>query len=119
MAPPYSRPPNPIFFASPAELRAWLEANHDQATELWVGCYKKATGQPSVTYPELVDEALCHGRIDGVRKSIDGDRWMIRLSPRHPHRRLRPRPPGPTTHPAGEEELGQNMAPSPSGRGLG
>jgi uncharacterized protein YdeI (YjbR/CyaY-like superfamily) len=67
-----------------ADLRAWLEANHDSAAELWVGIYKKATGRPSITWPELVDELLCFGWIDGLRKSIDEERWMIRVTPRRP-----------------------------------
>jgi uncharacterized protein YdeI (YjbR/CyaY-like superfamily) len=74
----------PIFFAGPAELRAWLEANYDREKELWVGAYKKAAGQPTVTYDQIVEEALCFGWIDGVRKSVDQDRWKIRLSPRKP-----------------------------------
>jgi uncharacterized protein YdeI (YjbR/CyaY-like superfamily) len=76
--------PSPIFFSSPAELRAWLEANHESAGELWVGCYRKRTGIPSVTWPELVDEALCVGWIDGIRKTVDDQRWTIRLTPRRP-----------------------------------
>ena len=63
-------------------MRAWLEANHDQVDELWVGYYKKATGLPSVTWPESVDEALCFGWIDGIRKSIDDKSYRIRFTPR-------------------------------------
>jgi uncharacterized protein YdeI (YjbR/CyaY-like superfamily) len=74
----------PIFFAGPAELRAWLEANYDREKELWVGACKKAAGQPTVTYDQIVEEALCFGWIDGVRKTVDQDRWKIRLSPRKP-----------------------------------
>lgn len=73
-----------VYFATPEELRAWLEANHAKATELWVGFYKKDTGRPSITWPESVDEALCFGWIDGVRKRIDAERYMIRFSPRKP-----------------------------------
>jgi uncharacterized protein YdeI (YjbR/CyaY-like superfamily) len=72
----------PIFFPTPADLRAWLAANHDKAQELWVGYYKTKTGRPSVTWPGSVDQALCFGWIDGVRKSIDGDSYMIRFTPR-------------------------------------
>jgi hypothetical protein len=54
-----------IFFSSPAEFRAWLEEHHGTASELWVGYYKKATGKPTMTWPEAVDEALCFGWIDG------------------------------------------------------
>ena len=74
--------PDPTFFETSADLRAWLEANHDSADELWVGFHRKATGQPSITWPELVDELLCFGWIDGLRKSIDEQRWMIRVTPR-------------------------------------
>jgi uncharacterized protein YdeI (YjbR/CyaY-like superfamily) len=76
--------PAPGFFATPADFRKWLERNHATATELWVGYYKKATGRPSLTWPESVDEALCFGWIDGIRKSIDGEAYMIRFTPRRP-----------------------------------
>jgi uncharacterized protein YdeI (YjbR/CyaY-like superfamily) len=74
----------PIFFESPAELRAWLEQNHGTETELLVGAYRKATGKPSVTWPQIVDEALCFGWIDGIRRGIDDESWSIRLTPRKP-----------------------------------
>ena len=67
-------PPDPIFFETPAELRDWFDANHETATELWLGSYKKATGKPSVTWSEAVDEALCVGWIDSVRYSLDAER---------------------------------------------
>ena len=51
----------PIFFSSPAEFRAWLEEHHAQASELWVGFYKKGSGRASITWPEAVDQALCYG----------------------------------------------------------
>ncbi len=70
------------FFKSPVELRKWLDANHAGAAELWVGYYKKDSGRPSVTWPESVDEALCFGWIDGVRKSVDEISYTIRFSPR-------------------------------------
>ena len=70
------------FFATPGEFRAWLEANHATATELWAGFYKKATGKPSATWSELVDQALCFGWIDGVRMSIDQERYTNRFTPR-------------------------------------
>jgi hypothetical protein len=72
----------PTFFATPAGFRAWLENYHDQSQELWVGYYKKATGKPSITWPESVDEALCFGWIDGLRKRIDEESYMIRFTPR-------------------------------------
>jgi uncharacterized protein YdeI (YjbR/CyaY-like superfamily) len=75
---------DPIFFESPAELRAWLEQNHDKETELLVGAYRKATGKPTVTWPQIVDEALCFGWIDGIRRGIDDESWSIRLTPRKP-----------------------------------
>jgi uncharacterized protein YdeI (YjbR/CyaY-like superfamily) len=74
--------PEPTFFASAAELRAWLEANHDRADELWVGLYKKASGRPSVTWPEVVEETLCFGWIDGIRKGHGPDSYMNRITPR-------------------------------------
>jgi uncharacterized protein YdeI (YjbR/CyaY-like superfamily) len=73
---------NPIFFANPAEFRRWLTRHHAQETELWVGFHKKASGQPSMTWPESVDEALCFGWIDGIRKSVDAERYVIRFTPR-------------------------------------
>jgi uncharacterized protein YdeI (YjbR/CyaY-like superfamily) len=72
----------PTYFATPAHLREWLEGNHATARELWVGYFKKSSGKPSVTWPESVDEALCVGWIDGIRKSVDEERYMIRFTPR-------------------------------------
>lgn len=74
----------PTFFASALKLRAWLEKNHDKKQELWVGFHKKHSGKPSISWPEPVDEAVCFGWIDGVRKSIDGASYMIRFTPRTP-----------------------------------
>ena len=73
----------PIFFSSQEEFRAWLEANHDRASELLVGYYKKGTGRPSMTWEESVDQALCFGWIDGVRRRIDDDSYSIRFTPRN------------------------------------
>jgi uncharacterized protein YdeI (YjbR/CyaY-like superfamily) len=70
------------YFASAADLRAWLAEHHGSAVELWVGFYKKGTGRASVTYAECVDEMLCFGWIDGVRKSVDGERYTVRCTPR-------------------------------------
>ena len=70
------------FFADQSRFRKWLQANHDKTDELWVGYYKKATGKPSITWPESVDEALCFGWIDGLRKSIDEEAYRIRFTPR-------------------------------------
>jgi len=74
----------PRFFPTPATFRAWLRLHHADANELWVGYYKKASGKPSITWPESVDEALCFGWIDGIRKSIDDLRYTIRFTPRKP-----------------------------------
>jgi uncharacterized protein YdeI (YjbR/CyaY-like superfamily) len=70
------------FFATAEKWRQWLEKNHERATELWVGMHKKASGTPSITWPEAVDEALCFGWIDGIRKSIDETRYKNRFTPR-------------------------------------
>jgi uncharacterized protein YdeI (YjbR/CyaY-like superfamily) len=75
----------PAFFPSPAAFRAWLEAHHDSARELLVGFYKKGSGKPSITWPESVDEALCFGWIDGIRRSIDETSYTIRFTPRRRH----------------------------------
>lgn len=72
----------PKFFASPEEWRAWLEKYHDSERELWVGFHKKHTARPSITWPQSVDEALCFGWIDGLRRSIDSDSYQIRFTPR-------------------------------------
>ena len=72
----------PKFFRAPPNFRKWLEKNHATATELWVGYYKKDSGRPSITWAESVDEALCFGWIDGVRRRIDEIRYQIRFSPR-------------------------------------
>ena len=74
----------PQFFASPKEFRRWLAKHHRDSSELWVGFQKKATGRPSITWPESVDEALCVGWIDGLRKRIDAHSYMIRFTPRRP-----------------------------------
>lgn len=71
-----------IFFETPAELRAWLEKHHATASELWVGYYKKASGKRSLTWSEVVDEALCFGWIDGKTQRIDERRYRQRLTPR-------------------------------------
>src|SRR5271169_4062700 len=70
------------FFATPAAFMAWLEENHERASELLVGFYKKASLKPSITWTEAVDQALCFGWIDGVRKRLDDVSYTIRFSPR-------------------------------------
>jgi uncharacterized protein YdeI (YjbR/CyaY-like superfamily) len=72
----------PIFFETPAEFRAWLEEHHTDETELFVGFHKKGTGRPSLTWPESVDQALCFGWIDGVRRSLGDHSYTIRFTPR-------------------------------------
>jgi uncharacterized protein YdeI (YjbR/CyaY-like superfamily) len=70
------------YFRSPAELRKWFRANHSTATELWVGFYRKNSGKPSVTWAQAVDEALCVGWIDGIRKRVDDESYTNRFTPR-------------------------------------
>ncbi len=74
----------PRFFANAAAFRAWFEANASTATELLVGYHKVGTGRPSMTWSESVDEALCFGWIDGVRRRIDDHAYSIRFTPRKP-----------------------------------
>jgi uncharacterized protein YdeI (YjbR/CyaY-like superfamily) len=72
----------PKYFKTPAAFREWLEANHTKHTELLVGFRKRDSGKPSITWPESVDQALCFGWIDGVRRSIDTENYCIRFTPR-------------------------------------
>jgi len=74
----------PTFFATAAELREWLERNHATESELLVGFYRRGSGKPSITWPELVDEELCFGWIDGIRKGIDAVSYSNRITPRKP-----------------------------------
>lgn len=74
----------PTFFPAPADFRAWLQEHHATTDHLWVGYYKLATKKPSVTWEDTVDEALCFGWIDGVRKSRDAESYVIRFTPRKP-----------------------------------
>jgi len=71
-----------IFFKNPQQFREWLESNHLTVRDQWVGFYKKHTKLASITWPESVDQALCFGWIDGLRKSIDHQSYMIRFTPR-------------------------------------
>ena len=75
---------HPLYFATPATFRAWLEKNHQTKSEQWIGFYRKASGRPSITWAEAVDEALCFGWIDGLRKTIDASSYKIRFTPRRP-----------------------------------
>ena len=72
----------PIFFSTQTQFREWLENNHNKETELFVGYYKIKSGYPSMTWSQSVDQALCFGWIDGVRKSIDEHSYQIRFTPR-------------------------------------
>jgi len=72
----------PEYFTTPREFRKWLATNHQDVQELWVGFYKKTSGKRSITWPESIDEALCFGWIDGVRKTIDETSYAIRFSQR-------------------------------------
>jgi uncharacterized protein YdeI (YjbR/CyaY-like superfamily) len=72
----------PTFFATPAEFRRWLTRHARSAAELWVGFHKKGSGRPSITWPESVDEALCFGWIDGIRKTVDEHSYTNRFTPR-------------------------------------
>lgn len=74
--------PLPRFFAKPAQWRAWLAKHHAKESFLWVGYWRVSTGKPSLTWPQSVDEALCYGWIDGVRRGLDSERYMIRFTPR-------------------------------------
>jgi uncharacterized protein YdeI (YjbR/CyaY-like superfamily) len=74
----------PTYFATAAEFRDWLKEHHDTADELWMGVYKKGSGIPSITWSEAVDEALCYGWVDSIRKGIDQKRYMNRFTPRKP-----------------------------------
>jgi uncharacterized protein YdeI (YjbR/CyaY-like superfamily) len=76
---------SPKFFASQNDFRKWLEKNHATETEILVGFHKVGTGKPSMTWSESVDQALCFGWIDGVRKRIDQEAYTIRFTPRRPN----------------------------------
>lgn len=76
------KPENVVFFETPGQLRAWFEANHETAAELWLGYHRKRTGRPSVTWQEVVDQELCFGWIDSVRYSLGEDRSAQRITPR-------------------------------------
>lgn len=74
----------PTFFSSPEKFRTWLEQNHDRESELLLGFHKKSSGKKSITYPEALDEALCFGWIDGVRRNLNETSYTIRFTPRKP-----------------------------------
>ena len=76
-----ARDMKPRFFRSPAEFRHWLQTNGATAHERLVGFHKKGSGKPSITWPESVDQALCFGWIDGIRRSLDDTSYTIRFTP--------------------------------------
>lgn len=73
-----------VFFPTQKDMRKWFEKNHKKEKELLVGFYKVSTGKPTITWSQSVDEALCFGWIDGVRRSVDEERYCIRFTPRNP-----------------------------------
>jgi uncharacterized protein YdeI (YjbR/CyaY-like superfamily) len=79
---PRANAPAPRFFASQTDFRAWLERHHASASELWVGFHKKGSGRGGIGYKEALDEALCFGWIDGLKKRVDATSYMHRFSPR-------------------------------------
>jgi uncharacterized protein YdeI (YjbR/CyaY-like superfamily) len=82
-----TKPTTEVDPRSRKEWRAWLEQNHERESETWLILFKRHTGVSSLTYNDAIEEALCFGWIDGVRKSVDGSRYMHRLSPRKPDSR--------------------------------
>ena len=72
----------PLFFSSQHLFRKWLQRNHTKSIELWVGFYSVKSGRSSITYKQALDEALCFGWIDGIRKNVDGESYTIRFTPR-------------------------------------
>jgi uncharacterized protein YdeI (YjbR/CyaY-like superfamily) len=79
-----STPPKVKFFKSSSQFRTWLERNHGNAPELWLGFYKRSSGKGGITYREALDQALCFGWIDGIRKSLDDVSYAQRFTPRQP-----------------------------------
>jgi len=73
---------NPVYFQDQDEFRKWLEKNHNKESEIIAGYYKVGTGKPSMTWSQSVDQAICFGWIDGIRRSIDKERYCIRFTPR-------------------------------------
>jgi uncharacterized protein YdeI (YjbR/CyaY-like superfamily) len=82
VAPTPKKSDPPVFFPTPEKFRQWLTKNHGRSDELWVGYYRKDSGRPSITWPESVDEALCFGWIDGIRKKVDHQSYKVRFTPR-------------------------------------
>lgn len=79
------KPIRPRFYAKDRDVwRRWLEQNHAGASEVWLVFYKKHTGKPCPSYNEAIEEALCFGWIDGIKRRIDGERYAFRFTPRNP-----------------------------------
>jgi uncharacterized protein YdeI (YjbR/CyaY-like superfamily) len=74
---------NVVFFKTAAGFRRWLELYYNTEKEIWVGYYKTSTQKDSITWPQSVDEAICFGWIDGIRKSVDAESYCIRFTPRN------------------------------------
>lgn len=74
----------PKFFKTPDHLRTWFQSEHAESKEIWIGFYKKDSGKQSVTYAEALDQALCFGWIDGIRKKVDDISYTNRFTPRRP-----------------------------------
>ena len=75
----------PTYFKNSKEFRSWLNKNGEKEKFLWVGYYRKSTQIPSIDWPESVDQALCFGWIDGIRKTVDEKSYKIRFTPRNPN----------------------------------
>ncbi|MFL9845735.1 YdeI/OmpD-associated family protein [Flavobacterium rhizosphaerae] len=75
----------PQFFETPADFRKWLQQHYTDKQEVMVGFYKKSLGKSSITWPESVEQALCFGWIDGVRRSYNNEAYTIRFTPRKPN----------------------------------
>jgi len=73
-----------VFFPTQKDMRKWFERNHKKEKELFAGYYKVSSGKPSITWSQSVDEALCFGWIDGIRRSVDEESYCIRFTPRKP-----------------------------------
>jgi len=71
-------------FRTPASFRAWLHKHHSTSDELLLRCYKVHARDRGVTYAQALDEALCYGWIDGVRRGVDADTFSVRFTPRKP-----------------------------------
>ena len=69
-------------FPGAAEFREWLERNHAKVQEVWLGIYNRRGDGTSISYREALDEALCFGWIDGLRKSVNKGTYMVRFTPR-------------------------------------